>query len=154
MLKALAGESIFIDQLRSIKVGITDAALKRWHASLSVHADFSWPTVTDSEHMFTRDDADDADDEFEGMHGDEMEISAGAPPAQRRHPTRRHPTRRHPTRRHQTRRHPVCPWARQPLLPSAGLDRGANPNPSPNPNTLPGLDRGVQFCAARHVGLR
>ena len=50
MLKALAGESIFIDQLRSIKVGITDAALKRWHASLSVHADFSWPTVIDGEH--------------------------------------------------------------------------------------------------------
>ena len=37
-----------------------------------MHTDFSWPTVTDGEHMFTWDDADDADDEFEGMHGDEM----------------------------------------------------------------------------------
>ena len=52
--------------------GINDAALKRWHASLSVHADFSWPTTTDGEHMFNWDDEDDVDAEFSGMHGDEM----------------------------------------------------------------------------------
>lgn len=33
--------------------GITDEALERWHASLSVHADFCWPTAADDEHMFT-----------------------------------------------------------------------------------------------------
>ena len=53
--------------------GITDEALERWHASLSVHADFRWPTAADGERMFTWDaDADVDDADFDGMHGDEM----------------------------------------------------------------------------------
>ena len=51
--------------------GITDEALEHWHASLSVHTDFRWPTTADGEHMFAW-DADANDAEFEGMHGDEM----------------------------------------------------------------------------------
>jgi hypothetical protein len=51
--------------------GITNEALERWHASLSVHTDFRWPTTADGEHMFAW-DADANDAEFEGMHGDEM----------------------------------------------------------------------------------
>ena len=52
--------------------GVTLEALERWHSSVNVHANFSWPSEADGEHMYVWDVEDD-DEEFDGMHGDEME---------------------------------------------------------------------------------
>ena len=52
--------------------GITEEKLDAWYDTLIVRVEFVWPSETDGEHMFSWEEDDNDDKQFEGMHGDEM----------------------------------------------------------------------------------